>query len=49
FVLSETTEPLHASKIAEKVREKIILIIGGDGTVNEVMNGWVKMSLNQRL
>lgn len=49
FVLSETTEPLHASKIAEKVREKIILIIGGDGTVNEVMNGWVKNELKPKI
>lgn len=49
FVLSETTSSLHASEIAEKVNEELILIIGGDGTVNEVLNGWVKNSSKPQL
>jgi diacylglycerol kinase (ATP) len=49
FILSETTSSMHASEIAEKVKEELILIIGGDGTVNEVLNGWVKNSSKPKL
>ena len=49
FVLSETNSSMHASEIAEKVNEELILIIGGDGTVNEVINGWVRNSSKPQL
>lgn len=41
FRLSETIAPMHAAEIAKNIEEDIILIIGGDGTVNEVINGWI--------
>ena len=41
FKLTETTSSAHATEISKHINEDLILIIGGDGTVNEVINGWI--------
>lgn len=49
FVLHTTDHPRHAEELARELTEAntpcTILVIGGDGTVNEVLNGIKKLSL----
>lgn len=41
FIHFKTEYPNHASKLAQQAKEtaELILLIGGDGTINEVVNG----------
>jgi len=37
-----TEHPQHATEMAKRVRERLVIAAGGDGTINEVVNGLEK-------
>ena len=49
YVLKYTTKTRDAEEFAKEAREKTIIVAGGDGTVNEVVNGIMQNSLKPRL
>ncbi len=50
--LAETTGPGHATEIAQQAvrdRRQLVIACGGDGTLNEVVNGLAKFSNGYRV
>lgn len=44
FVVSETSGPGHARMLARDATEPVVIAVGGDGTINEVLDGLLQSS-----
>ncbi|QQK79963.1 diacylglycerol kinase family lipid kinase [Salicibibacter cibi] len=40
-----TNYPSHATEISKKINNGVIIVIGGDGTIHEVINGLIKSNI----